>query len=690
MAVIGLRVNQGPSLNLSDIFKNAMNDPDTVMKMELAKSKIWNDYYQNQVYQQQAEEQRQLGIKTGQEATDLKTLAGVRAGAVPGITQGLVGAIPKPADQPAPVEISRIAGPVNGVPVSAPPAIVDQNYNNDQVAAAKARGSLYPYIAKDASDLSTGYGKDLGNEALASGLTPGGPAAVNLTPDRMRLAATLTGQMPTTSTMITSGDTAPAVNAVREAAGKLPYDVALEQAKAEAKAQADLAANPLGTSGVGPAAVHLAALKAKAPGSLTPEEQQLIPMLETIVAKETSVSQPEKSTMQTYDPVTKTWKSSGGGAPAAPSSVYNKGTGGDAIERGHLDDISAQIVANPAFVPTQLQLNDYETAYTNQILTPRSVDTGAKDEVGNPVFRMAMPVKPAGMLTPAQVRARMLGQPITAADPAPAPATPADGGLAPSVGGITPTGVAVAAPGAVPAEAVPADTGAVTTGANGLPVVTQQVGKRQEYVGTADQNRDKTLVPVLTAAYAHIRDTPPGDIPNAFWQVWGNPTNDPSTIETWIEQNAPPSSRRYLQALNQFTLNLYLLSGAAFPGGEKPQNIRTFAMSQADNADPQTRANKLQAMVFLLNGIQNNAFAGDPEGRHKAQVDGLKRFGVQFDDSLYPPDPVDPAASQVTAPTGGPNKLILPPGVPVPPNWGHYTPAAAARYLQNHPPTQAQ
>jgi hypothetical protein len=670
MASVGLTVHRSPFLGLADTLSQAFTgDAETKAKLALTSSQIWNNEYQNRLYQAQAAQE-------AQKTADLQKLAEERAAAQPGIVRGYGGAVPAPVDQPAPVEISRIAGPVNGVPVSAPPSIVDMNYYNDQKAAAEARGRLAPYLAKDATDLSSAYFRDVGGSSLASGLTPGGPAAVGRTPDQMRLASTLyTGNAPTATTMMTSGDTAPALNATREAAGKLPYDVALEQAKAEAKAQADAAANPAGTAGAGPAAAHLAALKAKPPGSLTPEEQQLIPLLQSIVDKELSIALPEKSTLQTFGP--DGVKQTAGPSAAAAGSIYNRGSGDPAIERGHLDTVSAAMASDPNWRPTRQEYADYETAYNNQMLVPKAVDTGKKNPDGTPAFALAQPVKPESMYFPDQVKARMLGLPDPRAIPTTVPAvvTP------PAPAGVTPPTPAVPAA-AAPAAGAPA----VAMGPNGpLPTVVEQPlpGTPPEYVGSQGQMADRMILSNIAIALAHIKSFPPQDLPSAFWQVWANPSSDPSTLETTIEQMAPGPARRYAQMLNQYALNLYRLSGAAFPGGERPQNIRTFIPSLADIQDPQTYANKIEAATNEVQGIMWNAYVGDPTRRHLFQQQMADpRYSLKLDDNPVAPiqDTALTKPAQAAAPAPAANLPPMPANLVEaggkPELWPTYTPAA--------------
>jgi hypothetical protein len=488
-----------------------------------------------------------------------------------------------------------------------------------------------PFIAKDATDVSTAYNKDIGGATLAGALTPGGPAAVRTTPDQLRVAGELyTGNAPTTTTMVTSEDTAPALNAVRETAGKLPYDITRDQAAAEAKAKAEAAAAPFGSDTRAHAAAIVAAYEAKLARNETPlpGEAEQARQAREILARENTLVTPDKSKVQTFNDKTGKWEAGDAGAPAAESSAYADATGQDPTEIRHLDEVSARIHDDPTYKPSTLSYTDYDSMFTNQYLSPKAIqDTGPNKE---PVIRWLYRTKPASVLTPAQVQARMQGLPLPPAEPLkllPPPDPNAAGTPA-----VNATGSAAAAAGMPPS------------------VVTQVIGPPPKVVMTAEQMRDAKLAPQLLNAFSEILKTDPADLPGPFWQVWANPSNDPSTIQTYIEQMADPAARRYAQALNQFALNLYSLSGAAFPGGEKPQNIRTFVMSQADNLDPQTRANKVKAMANLVNSMHLAAFWNDDARRHAFQQDALK-LGIKLSDRDVAPIQDDPYAAPAAGAT---------------------------------------
>jgi len=662
VAMMSLRVNQGPSLDLSGIFKNAVNDPDTVMKLELAKSKIWNDYYQNQNYMASSEYARQQAAQEAQKTDDLKKIAATREGAVPGLERGYVGAIPPPPNQPVPVELSRITGPVNGVPVSAPPAIVDQNFYDNQVAGAKARARLDAYLAKDATDVESAYGKSIGQETLTAGLTPGGPAAV--TPDQLRLGSTLyTGNAPTTTTMMTSGDTAPGIFANQDAAAKELAKANVPETKVvngvlvrgtpAGGAYAPVAGapqRPLGEAEMALARQEAARIEAKPREQWTPEEAALYPKLKDEIAKADQVALPDKTRLLERTPSGGVQDVPGSQAPAGEAKSFGS-TGIEADYNTNLLRLNAKLRSGQPLNPDEQDL--YGASYSGL----------AKDhwEQRDTVNGQAKWVFVKGVVSgrfpdPSQIGAdgRLVG-----AGPAPAAAQQ----LVPGTNNVLADPAAAAA--VAPTLTPPPTTGPQVVPAKTAPDGTQAPITAGDVIQGFDEikpmsegaQKDARLVPLLMIAYSHMRDFPPEDLPNAFWQVWTDPGDDPSVAQAYIAQLAPGPVKQYAQMMNQFSLNLYLLSGAAFPQSERGRNLKVFVPTLGDNAG--TRAQKFEAMANLINSIQNSAWQTDPDRRHLFQKQAHDLYNVDLNDNPVAPKQYDPYSAStggegsVPADTGG-------------------------------------
>lgn len=206
MATIGLRVQDsgvGDSLSLADtLAKGIFGDPEGQMKARALAAQV----AAHQAYA------TKLGADTGlvqaktKEEIDAENER-LRAG--PLVGAAAAAAVP----MPIPVEASRADAP--GTTGYGPqPGIVsprDQAIHDALVARERALGPIL--VRGNPTQVAEGVGKDYGGVILASAAS--NPAIVS--PDSLRLASLLySGNAPTTSTVITSGDYAGVDAAARE------------------------------------------------------------------------------------------------------------------------------------------------------------------------------------------------------------------------------------------------------------------------------------------------------------------------------------------------------------------------------------------------------------------------------------------------------------------------------------------
>jgi hypothetical protein len=403
----------------------------------------------------------------------------------------------------------------------------------------------------------------------------------------------------------------------------------------------------------GNAARLLAQLDAKAKTMpLTEEEKNLRNQAAAIVAKANLTPLGKDQSGLTFNPVTGKWDQvSVVTDPSMPVNPY-PGTSENAAHFNNLLKLNSQMRAGRALSPDQL--DQYSVAFNALAGTKWEQ---REDSAGRLRWIRIKTDPPFGFPSPDSIAAGN-GLVAAAAGPPPTAAvatggagivpsiTPEGGVVVPRIGGVTGFTPETAADGVV-APTVPAEVPAASMGRLETGDVVQ--GFEEAKALPEGQAKDARLVPLLIAAFSHIKAFPPEQLPNAFWQVWSNPSSaSPGTLETLISQMAPGPAKQYAQMLNQFTLNHYLLSGAAFPGAERPENVKTFVPNAGDDAG--TRAQKIEAMAQLINGIHLNAYSTDPVRRHQIQQDAHDIYDVNLHDRDIAPKQHDPHAADTAVP----------------------------------------
>ena len=672
---IGLRINSGPgTLNLSGLFKSAVADPDLAIKGALANAQIWGMEHENALRDQQAEAQRQAGIKAAQEAADLKAKADAIAGGVDPIAAMYQEQItrPRPTDQPVPVDVARIAGPVNGVPVTAAPIPVtpEQMTRYDaEVAAQPAIVRNILYGGGNAAQVAAGIGRGAGVAGLLE----------KSDPDTMRRNAILaTGSLPTKDTMLSSEDTAPMRFAAADAAAKAsaaantPQIVDLGgRGKARITAAGSGDAELIGNTQPGltkeNAAQVLAVLTAQEKIRPLTNEQAAIRdqarlLAATPVAKETTLYGADAA----------------GVAPLPGQTARLEDTGmlaglnnNDAAFLRKMLDVSVKVRSDPNYKPDEQTLQEFDTGYTqvfrqgSEVLAPSKVAIPERDiQIGDPVLTQVKPELVPSLISPQELYARA-GRPYPGAVPAaggpdavvspPAatvgPAPPA--GLEPSSGPIVsgPGGYSVApgslvapeagvAPAVAPAVNAAAAAGQGRTTNNMLVdvgpaasafrnggVYVQKLANGSGAPATEAEGKLRGYAGRAVFGTAYLDQIVGGrDIPDFLTQYFNNPANGDLTSE-YIQSQADPATKNYMAFATWFiTAALRKDSGAAITRDEYLL-YREFLPRPGDS--PQMLRARTEARHGFIRDALRDGYTTDARGRQMAE-DEAQQFGVKL------------------------------------------------------------
>ena len=604
---------------------------------------------------------------------------------------------------PVPVEAPRPSLDAGGY--GPQPGVVSPEAQRMHDAQVQQNTALWPLIVRSGANpaqLIEGVGKGEGLSALSGGLVPGSTPDANT----QRVAGGLyTGTSPTTSTVWSPGDTA-GVDA--DARGKILQDRAKPP---EPKMFGDMPylINPdgsirpaqgfvpkpdyrdlnggivqLGPNGATP-------VPGAAPQPKLPERQMIGDVLHerqpdgswrpVTGPAAPQAKAPERQVMDGVvyerDPVSGKWSPATGIAPPAP------GEPGAFAGQNSLDGVASKIVSNTSvrmqdntYKPTLQEATDYATGYNHLYQQPKQ--SFEKDGQGNTVLVTTMPEPPAGVLTPAQVYARVPGFKASAPSAAPPPpplAGPSSSQAPPPAPPVqSPPASPVAAPVAAPAAPASVPTGnpidnSATNLAPGANVRVQKILSGSGKPPTAEEQKSRLFFTRALLGTVYLDKMKNTDVPDALTN-WFAGQDSNGVLNAIGNASLDSNTRNFITAKTAFgTAQLRDESGAAINSGEFVTSDKTYIPQPGDGPDQLAQKRELRHAYTL--GMLQNAYSGDPQGLSQA-LEQSKAMGVDL--TPHPEDLPVPASSRNAKPPLAPtpqSRYPTPPAGVDPKDWAH-------------------